>query len=411
MTATMGDLAARALASQNGDAYAEGSAIRFCSPQEIAARAPETPPFVWDGYLYRKAVTILASKPKGGKSTLTAALMEAMTARGVTEFLGRSIDSSPIVFVTEEGDSTLLHKLPQSAQIRVLSRDSVWPKPSWADMIDAAARECAQWECKLLVIDTFAFWAQLAADKEKDAGAIGAALDVLIQAASLGDFAVLLIHHSKKGGGEDGEGLRGSSAIAGAVDVILELDRPDESQPRQRALLGLSRYTETPGSLLVERSPEGAWRVIGQSDDRTGARTLGLRDTILSALDTATAMTRSEIEEATGKAWRWIGPELRNLAAEGEVAISGDGVKGSPRTYRKVCREGVQAPAQIAHKQAPEEFLVSVQPSIDGTETETNTTGTESVRHTSAHLSPVPATEAEQATADRLLETYGGDAA
>lgn len=382
------------------------SEIVFCSPQEIAERAPEAPPFVWSGYLYRKAVTILASKPKGGKSTITAALLEALTS-DASQFLGREVLNGRAVFVTEEGDSTLMHKLPQSAQIRVLTRDSVWPKPSWTKMINAAAAEAVKWDCCLLVIDTFAFWAQLAADKEKDAGAIGAALDVLIEAASVGDFSVLLIHHSKKGGGEDGESLRGSSAIAGAVDVILELERPDETKPGQRSLLALSRYADTPGSMLVERSTEGAWRVIGSSDDRAGAKSVAMRQEVLDVLEGETGgLSREDLIEATGKGWPKLLATLNALQREGLVAVDGAGRKGSPKVYSL-------APNSIEQKRTERpdcESSVSVHIPV-GNEQTTETNNSNSV-------SVLPNTKQQTGSAhdlvdeaERILAEYGGDAA
>src|SRR5437773_2730901 len=76
---------------------------------------------------------------------------------------------------------------------------------------------------------------------------------------------VLVPLHQRKGGGEDGEGVRGSGAIAGTADIVLELERVQ--QPRERALLALSRYPSTPGSLIIEHDPAtGAWKAIGEGE-------------------------------------------------------------------------------------------------------------------------------------------------
>ena len=39
---------------------------------------------------------------------------------------------------------------------------------------------------------------------------------------------ILVVHHNRKGGGDYGEGIRGSSAIYGAVDFALELKKTEE---------------------------------------------------------------------------------------------------------------------------------------------------------------------------------------
>src|ERR1700733_6248022 len=44
--------------------------IRFVSPVELRASVPPEPPWIWGGYIARGAVTVLAGKPKAGKSTL-----------------------------------------------------------------------------------------------------------------------------------------------------------------------------------------------------------------------------------------------------------------------------------------------------------------------------------------------------
>ena len=54
--------------------------LRFASPGELRASTPPRPPWVWEGYLARGAVTLLAGKPKVGKSTLAVAVAEARRA-------------------------------------------------------------------------------------------------------------------------------------------------------------------------------------------------------------------------------------------------------------------------------------------------------------------------------------------
>jgi hypothetical protein len=49
------------------------------------------------------------------------------------------------------------------------------------------------------------------------------------------------VHHTRK----DGDAVRGSTALAGAADVVLILQKFDEN-PTRRRLVAESRYTDTP---------------------------------------------------------------------------------------------------------------------------------------------------------------------
>ena len=76
-----------------------------------------------EGYSARGSVALLAALPKAGKSTLAVALAEAVAAPGVDAFLGLDVATGPAVLLSEEGDGTLRHKLPDSDELHVLSRD------------------------------------------------------------------------------------------------------------------------------------------------------------------------------------------------------------------------------------------------------------------------------------------------
>lgn len=307
-------------------------AIRFLSPEELRATVPPEPPWRLHGYLAAGALTVLAGKPKAGKSTLALAISRAVSTARVTGFLGHAIDGGPVVYVSEEGASTLAHKL--AGDLRVATRETAWPRPEWPAMVAAAVEEANRVDAALVVIDTFAFWAALGQDAEKDAGAVQAAMEPLVAATSAG-LAVLLVAHSRKGGGEDGEGLRGSTALAGAADIVLELERVKGGPPRHRELLALSRYPQTPGVLVVSHeAATGLWSVIGEGTDRGDGRDISDRTAILVALDGGGELTRPELEAATGAQERQWHGTMEQLIAAGAVTKLGAGKKGDPFRFQ-----------------------------------------------------------------------------
>jgi hypothetical protein len=305
---------------------------RFVPARKLRASLPPEPAGVLGSYLVPKNVTLMGGKPKVGKSTLALAMAEAIGS-GAESFLGQPINGGPVLYISEESGSTLIHKLP-AGDVRFLTRDLAWPPPSWQELIEITIEETRAVGAVVVVIDTLPYWAGFAAEKEKDAGAMQAALRHAQALAQTGP-AVLLEVHLRKGGGEDGEALRGSTALAGTADVILELERVGDS-PRERAVLALSRYPSTPGVLVLDHSAaDGSWSVVGESSDRRDGRSIADRQALLRVL--GDALTRTELEAALdAPAVQWK-RQLDALETEGLVRRSGEGKRGDPHRWQKVC--------------------------------------------------------------------------
>jgi hypothetical protein len=305
---------------------------------ELTANALPEPHWVFEGYLSPGTKAMLAGLPKAGKTTLVAALIKAVASE-VSSFLGRRINGGPVLLVSEEGDGTLAPKLRElpAGRVRVLSRDSCWPKPSWSELIADATREALSVGAVLLVIDSVSFWAALEAEREKDPGAAQAIMDVVDQACRAG-LAVLLIHHQRKAPGDHGTGIRGSGALAGAVDVVIEYERLGEEAPRsQRRLVALSRWPQTPDVLVIDYDrQDGTWRVVGEAEGRAGSDLLGIRERLLSFVPTEPpGATEDELVTLVGLDKRKVSKPLRGLRDEGLVEREGRGVRGDPYTYSK----------------------------------------------------------------------------
>jgi len=336
------------------------SPIRFVSPAELRASVPPEPPWIWSGYLARGAVTILAGKPKAGKSTLGLALANALADRKDT-FLGHQLDAGPVVYASEEGAATLAHKIGDG-DLRIVTRETAWPKPDWQTLVEAAAAEATRIGAAMVVIDTFAFWAALGPEAEKDAGSMQNAMAPLVEIARQ-DVAVLLIVHARKGGGDDGEAVRGSTALAGAADIILELERIQGGPPRQRKLLALSRYPQTPGALVAEHDPhQDQWQVIGEGSDRGDAREITDRSALLQALSHNEATTRAELQEAMGSPERQWHGTLDELISTGQVEKIGAGKKGDPYRYKILRTNDAHPPAQHRAENGGEVIPLSAHP-------------------------------------------------
>jgi hypothetical protein len=387
----------RALAEQ---ALAQQPSVQFVSPDELRASTPDEPPWVWNGYLAKGAVTVMAGKPKCGKSTLAIAGARAVES-SASDFLGHAVTGGPVVYVSEEGAATLAHKVG-GERLRIATRETAWPRPPWPALIDAARAEADRVGAVLVVIDTFAFWAMLKADAEKDAGAAQEAMGPLVQLARDG-FAVLLVAHARKSNSvEAGEGdaVRGSSAITGAADVVLELERVKDL-PRQRRLLALSRYPQTPGVLVYERGD--GWSLVGEGTDRGDARDIANRGLLLGALSYDEAHTRNELEDATGVKSREWHKTLDQLIAERLVTRSGEGKKGDPYRYQKLREAAAQNPAESA---GAGDGNAAAHPYRGAAANRTASQQADGFCGTAPEQKPRDAPEADQERAERLAERH-----
>jgi hypothetical protein len=317
----------------------EAPMLGFVWAAELREATPDEPDWVFESYLAPGALTIVAGKPKAGKSTLAWAVSEAVAAQAPS-FLGRRVRGGPVVYVSEEGAGTLRHKLPADAPIRILTRDAAYPKPAWRTVVEGAVAEAEHIGAVLIVIDALSFWAGLAEGQEKDSGAMQAVMDVL-QAATLDGLAVLLVHHQRKAPGEDGDALRGASSIFSATDLLVEVERLGADAPgSHRRLVALSRWPAPP-VLVVDRDvATGAWLVVGEAADRNESTALGQRERILRAVPIGEpGATEAELAELLELDGRKFGDSLRALVREGMIVRSGRGVRGDPYRYRRA-REG-----------------------------------------------------------------------
>jgi hypothetical protein len=281
-------------------------------------------------------ITELDGKAKrSGKTTLLLALARAVLHG--EPFFGQPTTYSPVVYLTEQSGPSFKRSLRRSGLVdgdafHLLrwGRTVDW---TWPQLIEEVLVKIDELGARVLIIDTLAQFSGVRGDDENRSGA---ALEVMepLQAATVRKLGIIISRHDRKAGGVAGDSGRGSSAYAGAVDIILHLDRP-EPKPgteRQRVLEGLSRFEETPDKLLVELS-EGepqTYVVMGNVED---IKTRDMRRDMLAVLPTHAddALHRTALFEQV------LGREidkarvLKDLIREGLVLIEKKAEEGKQR--------------------------------------------------------------------------------
>ena len=311
-----------------------GTSLAFLTGAEIENVVAKEVPWVVEPYIAVGAMTDLSGKVKlAGKSTLALDM-----SRGVIQgkkFLGQKTVKSPVVYLTEQPKVSFREAMKRAGllgqkDLRVLFRSQAFGV-AWSDVVEGAIRECEDSGSKLLVVDTLSQFAGLARDAENDSGAALAAMEPLQKAAARG-IGVLTISHDRKGGGAPGDARRGSSAYAGAVDVLCQLRRTEGNGPRNRRLLSaISRFDGTPEELLIELRDDG-YHSLGEpgaaAKEQVEREVLALLPHSNSdAVDIAALAEKSSIKRSQ------LQRVLDVLLKKNLIRKTGKGVRGDPARY------------------------------------------------------------------------------
>lgn len=317
---------------------------RYRSGQEVFEATPAEIEWCWHGYAAPGVITLLAGRHKGGKSTLLFNLLAAM-CDGDTTFLGHALVPGPVVLLTEEGDQSLRPKLEiiseeGRANLRVLGRADVTPRTDydWARAVREAGLEALEHGARMVLIDTFAFWAEVS--NENDNALMQSVVSVLGELSVQG-LSVVIVHHARKDGGEEGNAIRGASSLQGAVDIIVEMVKPHAGEEEdtndrgtERELRAVGRFPESPEAMRV-KLVEGRYVLVGEGT-RAAMRNLDfeakVRDYLsehfadthdLATIQKETGLRRESTRKALGKleaagyvesftgprgkkSWRWV---------------------------------------------------------------------------------------------------------
>jgi AAA domain len=319
--------------------------LPFQSLATLVEKAPEEPEWNWRFYLALYVLALLAGRPKVGKSTLVMALLKA-ALRGEA-FLGLEAKARGVLLLTEERRDTLAEKarilglMDAEVQVYVLARGDVRDTP-WPEVVRQAMTFCSEHGIDVLVVDTLDRWTGIRGEAENAAGVVNEAMEPLQYAAAAG-LAVLAVSHQRKSGGEYGEAVRGSNAFTGAVDVVVELERPARSLQlgsQARVLRSVSRFSSTPDELFFELGEDGFVPISDVAEKKSDAE----RAQVLDALErhdepVSVDVLAGEVEFGT----RTLRRRLTELRGRALVARRGAGKKGDPYLWVVVKDENENA--------------------------------------------------------------------
>lgn len=287
-------------------------------------------------FLRAGARTLLASRPKVGKTELLGHLIAKVTS---------DPNEGGVLVLTEE--SRVLWKmrcerLGITKGVQFYWKGVVLAYP-WSALCKHIAEGSGDGGYGLVVVDSIGQLARI--PETNDDALVTAALTCLDAVADAG-AAALILHHQRKSEGSYGDDVLGSTAYTSWPDVIV-LVRRVNGYPRRRLLqCGLSRFGDEPDVLMELSADRCEYRVVGDGPEASGAertaqqRVLAVIDSILP--DGPPGLTRDEIQLKWPTAATPQPSEttlkLALLAGvtAGRCEAAGRGVAGDPFRYWRV---------------------------------------------------------------------------
>lgn len=296
----------------------------------------EFPPVRWavPGVI-PEGLTILAGKPKAGKSLLALSLAASCAVGGFA--LGRiQVDPGPVLYLGLEDPRRRL----KSRLVRMMGSKEWLPRNlklvgigGWARLDQGGLGAIVSWleshpDARLVVVDTLAKVRPLRkGGRQSDLYAQDyAVLEGLQELAVRKGVAIIVVHHLRKAMGEEGvDEVSGSAGLTGCADGVATLKRVNGLGE----LRVVGRDLEHDAELALEPDPTtGAWRLAGEL---TEVRMSQERHAVTAVIQEAgNPLTPSEVAMRLGKHANSVKKLMWMMGRDEQLTQAGNGKYGIP---------------------------------------------------------------------------------
>ena len=277
-----------------------------------------------DDMLPTGGFSMMVAKPKAGKSTLARCLVVAV-AQG-RPWLGKTVTQGTVFYLALEEKRAEVKRHFHMMGAQKSDPIHVFIDQAPRDALKRLEIEVSEKKPALVIIDPLFRFTRII--DGNDYAQITAALDPLLRLARKNGTHVLVTHHSKKGGGMDGDEVLGSTALYGTVDCLISLKR----FPVYRTAYTQQRYGSDMEETIIALDSDTGW--VDVKGTRTEADEQAVGKAILEFLETQTQpVTEPKITENIGGATRLVRSALRALVSSQKIHRTGGGKRGDPYTY------------------------------------------------------------------------------
>ena len=297
---------------------------------ELRAASTVETCWLWQGFVAAGNLTLLTSQWKSGKTTLVSVLLSKMKTGG--KLAGLQLAAGKAAVVSEEDAGIWLRRsqtLDFGRHVRWFCRPFRGQPTTerWLALLNTL---------DLVVIDPLASF--LPGRNENNAGIMMSALLPLQRLAAEG-ISVLILHHPRKKDATEGQMARGSGALSGFVDILMEMHVYTRGEPldRRRRIQAFSRHVETPRHIVLELNAEGTdYLGLGDFDDRSFGDSWQSLERIFA--HARRKLTRRDIledwpDDSPKPSEMTVGRWLVHALKQNQIKRDGAGTKTKPYRY------------------------------------------------------------------------------
>jgi RecA-family ATPase len=309
---------------------------RLCPPaaytaQEIMDMDPSQTTTIVPGII-SQGVTLLASKPKIGKSYLCLHIGLGVASGG--KVLGIEVAAQDVLYMALEDKKEDMQQRLQKMLGSAPAPDRLKIVFKWDPIGKGGLQDLEEWlvkhpETRLVIIDTLGKICDLnQGNYHADYEIISKFKDI----AARHKIAIVLVHHLRKTGARDEfDGVSGSTGLTGAVDTIVILKRK-RLQTEATLLISGRNQKEAELALRFDQTT-GIWEPREQTEEN---HLTPERHEIVELLKKAPAPLRlQEIAQALGKKRANVGNLMNKLIKQGiteRISYGHYQLKGGPAT-------------------------------------------------------------------------------
>jgi hypothetical protein len=295
---------------------------------ELLATAPEQPDWLIPGVAARGWMVKFAGREKAGKGTLVFSLIGCLE-RGEATVFGPATDPVTALIYTEEPIESIREKLEDAGlkRARIIQGWQLSAYPTWKAKADYLAEVAKTEGHAVIFVDNIS----RASGCEDEAGTeLARAAEYLADCARAVGATTILDHHHRKASGRLEDKSRGGTALAGACDNNIELERVGDWESRVRAVSSRGRMAATIWQRQIALSDDRrSYERVTESDEPQKADD---RHRLRLLHDAPDGLTRAEFQALTGLSKSGAQSALSKFVDDRLATVSTD----NPVRYRAV---------------------------------------------------------------------------
>lgn len=298
---------------------------------QLLATAPAEPTWQVPGLSAPGWTVKFAGREKTGKGTLVFYLLGALERSLPTVFGPPAAEPITALIYTEEPLESIREKVERSglSEATIVFGWELTKLDGWAAKADYLVKRASDDGHGVIFVDNIAR-ATGATNEDENGRNLAKAAEKLGELAQAAGLTLWIDHHHRKGAGQLEDKSRGGTALSGACDVNVEIERIGDWTSRARRISARGRLSATVWEQTITLAEDGrSYRAVsgadGPADSKTRQRLRMLADAGEAGLTVAEFMESAEITKA---------PASRALAEyveQGRAEIVPD---SKPRRYR-----------------------------------------------------------------------------